>query len=102
MKWPLYIMVPLLFLAATCNKTTSLQKSDLMEVKGKIEKTGMTSYQYGSHTISNDETFYALKSEKIDLSSYEGKTVTITAEKIEGYPVDGGPEFLEVTMVKVK
>lgn len=93
-------MLSLLFLAATCNKGTSGQNQDLMKVKGQIEKTGITSYQYGTHTLTGDGTFYALKSDSIDLSPYEGKTVTIAAEKIEGYPVDGGPEYLNVMQVK--
>lgn len=100
MKCLQIFMVSLLFLAATCNYGTSGQNQDLMNIKGKIEKTGITSYQYGTHTLTGDGTFYALKSDKVDLSSYEGKTITITAEKIEGYPVDGGPEYLNVVQVK--
>lgn len=100
MKCLQIFMVSLLFLAATCNKATSSENQDLMNIKGQIEKTGITSYQYGTHTLTDDGTFYALKSDKVDLSSYEGKTVTITAEKIEGYPVDGGPEYLNVLQVK--
>lgn len=100
MKCLQIFVVSLLFLTATCNKGTSSQNQDLMKVTGQIEKTGITSYQYGTHTLEGDETFYALKSDKIDLSPYEGKSVTVTAEKIEGYPVDGGPEYLNVVQVK--
>lgn len=100
MKGLQIIVLSLLFLAATCNKSISGENQDLMKVKGQIERTGITSYQYGTHTLTGDDTFYALKSEKIDLTHYEGKTVTITAEKIEGYPVDGGPEYLNVVQVK--
>lgn len=71
-----------------------------MEVTGTIEQQGMTSYQYGTHTLTNDETFYALKSEKVDLDEYVGQKVTVTAEKIQGYPVDGGPEYLMVLKVR--
>lgn len=87
-------------MAATCCKSVTSQNQNLMTVQGEIERTEMTSYQYGTHTITSGETFYALKSEKLDLTPYEGKTVTITAEKIEGYPVDGGPEYLNVLKVK--
>ena len=71
-----------------------------MEITGTIKAIEMSSWQYGTHTISNDENFYALRSEKIDLKVYEGKTVKIKAEKISGYPVDGGPEYLKVHEIK--
>ncbi len=90
--------VVLTLFAATCNNKS--QNNNTMEVTGTLEAIQMTSWQYGTHTISNDTTFYALRSEKINLESYQGKTITITATKIEGYPVDGGPEFLDVEKVK--
>lgn len=67
---------------------------------GTIQPTGITSYQYGTHTLESGDEFYALKSETIDLSQYEGQKVTVNATKIEGYPVDGGPVYLNVTKVK--
>ena len=100
MKGLQIVILSLLFLAATCNKSVSGENQDLMTFKGEIDKIGMSTWQYGTHTLTVEDTFYALKSEKIDLTPYEGKTVTITAEKIEGYPVDGGPEFLNVVQVK--
>ena len=69
---------------------------------GTIEATGITSYQYGTHTLESGDEFYALKSETVDLSQYEGKNVTLHATKIEGYPVDGGPVYLNVTKVKTQ
>lgn len=98
---PLKIIFLITVLSVTyaCN-TTKLQNEHLMEITGKIKAIEMSSWQYGTHTISNDETFYALRSDKIDLRTYEGKTVTIKAEKIAGYPVAGGPEFLKVYEIK--
>lgn len=87
----------LFFFTATCSNAT---KSDKMEVTGTIQQQGMTSYQYGTHTLTNDETFYALKSETVDLDKYVDQEVSIVAEKISGYPVDGGPEYLLVLEVK--
>lgn len=85
----------LLFFAATCNTANSST-----EYSGIIEEQGITSYQYGTHILNTGEDFYALKSEKIDLGQYVNKKVTLKAEKIEGYPVDGGPEYLLVTEVR--
>lgn len=80
--------------SATINNTS-------MKITGTIQEQGMTSYQYGTHTFTtaNDE-FYALKSETINLDEYIGEEVTIVVEKIEGYPLSGGPEYLLVLEVK--
>lgn len=91
--------ITILSFTNACN-TAKIQNDRIMEVTGIIKAIEMSSWQYGTHTISNDEDFYALRSDKIDLTTYEGKTVTIKAEKIAGYPVDGGPEFLKVHEIK--
>lgn len=75
-------------------------KDKTTEYSGIIEPAGITSYQYGTHTLQSGEQFYALKSDTIDLTTYEGREVIIQAEKIDGYPVDGGPEYLHVNAVK--
>lgn len=99
----------LLFFTATCNNTTGVEEKspsatitqDAMEITGTIQPQGITSYQYGTHTITTvDDQFYALKSNAVDLDDYVDEEVTIVAEKIEGYPVDGGPDFLLVLEVK--
>ncbi|MFN4762207.1 hypothetical protein ACKGJN_03705 [Gillisia sp. Q332] len=82
-----------------CN-TIKTQIDHLMEITGTIKAIEMSSWQYGTHTISNDENFYALRSDSINFKAYEGKTVRIKAEKIAGYPVDGGPEYLKVLEIK--
>ncbi|MFD2518201.1 hypothetical protein [Salinimicrobium flavum] len=87
----------LFFFTATCNDTTTTGK---MEITGTIEQQGITSYQYGTHTLTNEETFYALKSETVNLDDYLDREVTVVAEKIEGYPVDGGPDYLLVLELK--
>lgn len=90
----------LIIFTATCNNTTKMeQKEDKMEVTGTIQQQGITSYQYGTHTLTNDETFYALRSETVNLDNYIDQEVTIVAKKIEGYPVDGGPDYLLVLEV---
>lgn len=85
----------------TCNNNQeeNQKNTDQMEVTGTIAQQGITSYQYGTHTLSNDDTFYALKSEAVNLDDYLDQEVTIRAKKIEGYPVDGGPDYLLVLEV---
>ena len=36
----------------------------------------------------------------IDLNDYIGRRVTIQGRLVEGYPLEGGPELLEVIKVK--
>ena len=86
-----------LLFTATCGRA-SIDRG--MEITGTIQEQGMTSYQYGTHTFTNSETFYAITSDSIDLNEYLNREVTIRAEKVEGYPVDGGPEYLRVLEVE--
>lgn len=70
-----------------------------LQYSGVVKPAGITSYQYGTHRLETKDTFYALKSDQIDLKDYEDEKVTITAEPIQGYPVDGGPIYLDVRKV---
>ena len=71
---------------------------------GKIQVQGITTYQYGTHVLigGNGQTSFALKSDKIILNNYLNKEVEIVGHKIKGYPIDGGPDYLEVVSVKEK
>lgn len=100
----------LIIFTATCNNTSTTEEErsvtavineNAMEITGTIEEQGITSYQYGTHTITtaNDE-FYALKSNVVNLDEYLNQEVTIVAEKIDGYPLSGGPDYLLVLEVK--
>jgi hypothetical protein len=93
----LSLVTGLIFLSATCDRENSEEQ---MQLKGTIESQGITSYQYGTHILNTEDEFYALKSEILDLDEFVGEEVTITGSKIEGYPVDGGPNFILVTQVK--
>lgn len=57
---------------------------------------------YGTHVLTNDhgQTLYALKSSSVKLDDYIDKNVEISGSKIEGYPIDGGPEYIEVSKIK--
>ncbi|MBZ9629541.1 hypothetical protein LB465_02025 [Salegentibacter sp. LM13S] len=93
----LSLVTSLIFLTTNCDRQNSEEQ---MKLTGTIESQGITSYQYGTHTLNAEDEFYALKSEKISLDEYVGKEVTISGSKIEGYPVDGGPDYILVTEVK--
>lgn len=76
--------------------------TNLIELTGKIEKLGMSTFQYGSHTIQANGKTYALKSTKVNLDEYSDKEVILKGTKVAGYPVDNGPELLEVASLKLK
>ena len=82
------------FTLISCSNTK--KDPDLMEVTGTIQVQGVTTYQYGTHTISE----YTLRSSSVNLDDYINQEVTVIGRKIEGYPVDGGPVFIEVEKVK--
>ena len=69
---------------------------------GIIRKQGTTSYMYGTHILVDDDgrTLYALKSDRIKLDPYVGRKVTVSGELIKGYPVEGGPTYLNVDSVE--
>ena len=103
------LLMSLLLFTQTCSENkqeedrsaSAIANENSMEITGTIQEQGITSYQYGTHTITtvNDE-YYALKSDAVDLNDYIDKEVTIIAEKIEGYPLSGGPDYLLVLEVK--
>ena len=67
---------------------------------GNLQKLGMSTFQYGTHLLKAENKTYALKSGSINLDTYLDKKVTIKGRKVVGYPVDGGPELIDVTLVK--
>ena len=69
---------------------------DNIEITGTIQEQGMTTYQYGTHTASG----YALRSSAVNLDDYVNQNVTVVGYKIDGYPVDGGPDYIEVEEIK--
>ena len=78
----------------SCDKENS--NPDNIEITGTIQKQGITSYQYGAHTISG----HALRSNSVDLDNYINQNITVVGYKIEGYPIDGGPDYIEVEEIK--
>lgn len=69
---------------------------------GVVKKQGMTSYMYGTHALVNENgrTLYALKSDRINLDPYVGRRVTVSGELIKGYPVENGPNYLNVESLR--
>ncbi|GAA4311280.1 hypothetical protein GCM10023115_33140 [Pontixanthobacter gangjinensis] len=92
--------IGIFLLLAVQSSCGSLNPEKSKQYSGIIKPAGITTYQYGTHRLETKGAFYALRSDSIDLEQYEDQKVKITATRIKGYPVDGGPVFLEVTKVK--
>ena len=69
---------------------------------GVVRKQGITTYMYGTHVLADDRgrTLYALRSGVVDLDRFVGHEVTVRGSLVPGYPVDFGPDYLEVKRVE--
>jgi hypothetical protein len=86
--------------SCTKENPVELKETYPFEFKGVLKKQGVTSYMYGTHIIQFEGQTYALRSSTIVLDQYVDKTVTVKGSKITGYPVDNGPEYIEVKAVE--
>ncbi|MES2276795.1 MAG: hypothetical protein V4592_12285 [Bacteroidota bacterium] len=91
-------------LISGCKKSGSVgvTTGGTVTVMGIIQPQGATTYMYGTHTIKNIDQYFALRSSTITLDDYKGKSVILTGNKVAGYPVDGGPDYLDVMTIKVQ
>lgn len=72
--------------------------------EGKIQPAGMTTYQYGTHILTDGsgDLLFALQSDTVALDDYVDKRVTLHGVRVPGYQngaVEGGPDLLEVTRI---
>ncbi|MEJ7738219.1 MAG: hypothetical protein WKF97_12395 [Chitinophagaceae bacterium] len=97
------LLLPLfsgLFLSCDMNDNASSKEAATVKFYGLLEQQGITTYQYGTHTISNGSQTYALKSSTVNLDKYTGKNVTIKGTKVDGFPLENGPDFIDVLTVE--
>lgn len=88
--------------AAGCSGLKPVADKNLVIVSGKLSALGMSTFQYGTHILNAGDKTYVLKSSKVDLKVYEEKDVIVKGLKVAGYPVDGGPEFIDVQEISNK
>ncbi len=98
MKWIKYLLLSLTsgLFVLSCDKDHAIDCEEEVEATGTVQKTALTTYQYGTHTIAG----YALRSCSVFLEDYVDENITIIGIKFYGYPVDGGPIYLEVQAVQ--
>jgi hypothetical protein len=85
-----------------CGIMRSASSGESISIEGRITKLGMTTYQYGTHTISYGGKPYALRSSSLNLDTYADKQVVLRGTKVAGYPIEGGPDLIEVSEVVMK
>jgi hypothetical protein len=96
-----YVYVMLLVLCClSCKSTKKTQGTSVYE--GVLKVQGITTYQYGTHTLTNESTVYALTSDTLILDDFDSEYVEITAKRVEGYPIDNGPVYLNVKTITIK
>jgi hypothetical protein len=52
--------------------------------------------------LTNENDVYALTSDTIILDDFDSEYVEITAKRVDGYPVENGPIYLNVKTIKIK
>lgn len=90
------------FAFASCSTRNVSDNQNLIQLSGKIEKLEVSGFGYGSHLINSDRKMYALTSKDIDLNKFVGKAVIAKGKKIDGYPLEGGPDYIEIIQVDLK
>ncbi|RZL69097.1 MULTISPECIES: hypothetical protein [Pedobacter] len=98
------ILILSLFVAviSSCGSMRSVATGESISIEGKITKMGMTTYQYGTHSINYAGKPFALRSSSLNLDTYVDKQVVLKGTKVSGYPLEGRPELIEVSEVVMK
>lgn len=80
--------------------------------KGIIQKSNATMYENATHILVghllNGDAYYnigkqsiiALKSNNINLNNFISEKVIIIGAKIDSFPIENGPDFIEVTSIE--
>lgn len=87
--------------AASCSSIKNSESSGAVRLTGQLKPLGMTAFQYGTHLLKTQTKLYALKSSTLKLNDYIDKSVTIKGTKVPGYPLEGGPELIQVSEITV-
>ncbi|MFT2010594.1 hypothetical protein ACMA1I_18100 [Pontibacter sp. 13R65] len=101
MRKLLYYIPVLLLLAIACTKE-EVAPINTVNAIGLVKIQQASYFQYGTHILTTEQgiVLYALKSESLNLDTYLDEEVEISGIPVAGYPLEGGPEFLEVVAAR--
>ncbi len=99
MKYSIILISFVILLTLSCKKDTEYT---VTKASGLIKAQGITTYMYGTHILTDKagNTLYALRGSSATLDNYIDKNVELEGHKVKGYPVDGGPEYIDVSKIK--
>ena len=100
MKFIKSVILAIVLLSGAVSCSNKKLAADQIELTGIIREQGVTTYQYGTHILTSNDMTYALRSKAVDLSIYLDQKVTLIGKKVDGYPIEGGPEFIEVLKIR--
>lgn len=80
--------------------TPTVTRTASMQATGLLKRLEVSTFMYGTHILIMNTGYYALKSTTVNLDQYVNQNVTITGNRIAGYPVDGGPPYIDVITVQ--
>ena len=95
------LMTVLIAGMSACSSVKNGSNSDTVNLKGIVEELGMTTFQYGTHKLNAGGKTYALRSKNVNLDGYLMKSVRLVGSRVEGYPLEGGPELIEVLEISM-
>jgi hypothetical protein len=96
------VLSSIVAIMSSCSSIKQGANNDVVTLTGQVTEMGMTTFQYGTHLVKAKDKTYALKSSKLNLDKYLDKPVTLKGQKVAGYPLEGGPELIEVSEIIVK
>jgi uncharacterized protein YceK len=96
------ILLMIGFALTGCSRMKEKSAPGMVQLNGKIEKLEVSSFQYGTHTLKQGEKLFALKSDKVNLDDYLNKEVRLKGIKVTGYPVENGPDYIDVEEISIK
>lgn len=85
----------------------SCEENKYISCEGVIQELEVTTWMYGTHIIygtaanRTENVRYALRSDNFDLSEFMLEPVLVEGQLIKGYPIDGGPEYINVDAIAI-
>ena len=99
----LFLLFAAIAALSSCNKNSKsngpVSGSDLITATGILEKPFVTTYMYSTHKLTvSASSWMVLESTSINLDTYIGKRVIITAINTH-YQAENAPEMYNVTSI---
>jgi hypothetical protein len=99
----LIFLILMLVVLVGCKSGEVKNTDNLVVRSGVITKLEMSTWMYGTHVLSDEggKPLTALEGNTdLNFDKYQGEKVEVTGTLKEGYPLNGGPELLEVKTIK--